>query len=84
MLQCVYTDVFPKSPPEEVEKVWTFTKTSTALTVSCNGVEVLSVVFGGSSVTECVAMGSWDVESIEFDGALDTASDFYRAKPTCK
>ena len=32
----------PTQPPDDVDKIWTFKKTSTALIISCNGVEVLN------------------------------------------
>ena len=39
----------PTQPPDDVNKIWTFTKTDTAFIISCNGVEVLSYVFSDSS-----------------------------------
>ena len=67
----------PVQPPEQVEKVWTFTKTETALTISCNDVEVLNYQFADSSESNCVAkLGGDVVEQIKFP-SWDTASDFY-------
>ena len=69
----------PVQPPVEVEKVWIFTKTETALTISCNEVEVLNYQFADSSYDDCVPKwGGNVVEQISFY-SWDTASDFYRS-----
>ena len=67
--------------PEEQNKVWTLTKTTTSLTIHCNDVEVLNYVFSVSSDSDCVSKYSQDVEKIWFHSS-DTASDWYRKKPT--
>ena len=67
-------------PSAEVEKIWTITKTETALTITCNGVEVLNYLFAESLENSCVTTWGDDVvENIEFDNNEDTASDFYKA-----
>ena len=77
-----YPNRFPTEPPDDVEKIWTFTKTSTVLNISCNGVEVLNYVFSESVLGgKCANFWSRDVETILFDDA-DNATDSYRAKPT--
>ena len=46
---------FDGTIPAEVEKIWQFTKTATALQVKCNGVIVLDLVFTErGSGTSCV------------------------------
>ena len=42
--------VLPIQPPDDIEKIWTFAKTSTALTISCNEVEVLKYVFSAGFI----------------------------------
>ena len=78
---CIYgwTDL-PVEPPAEVDKIWTITKTETALIITCNEVEVLNFLFADiSSMSICVSRwGGSVVEQIEF-GNFDTASDFYKA-----
>ena len=72
-----YTDL-PVQPPVEVDKLWTITKTETALIITCNDVEVLNYLFADSSKSNCVTQWDRDVEQIMYhDG--DKASDFYRA-----
>ena len=66
-------------PPEEVEKIWTITKTETALIVTCNNVEVLNYLFADSPKSNCVKMASKDVGYIKFDKQYDKHSKFYRA-----
>eukprot|EP00116_Pleurobrachia_bachei_P005712 sb/3465974/ len=70
----------PVQPPVEVDKIWTITKTKSALTITCNNVEVLNYVFADSSDTDsdCVAKWGGDVDKIMITSS-DTASDFYRA-----
>ena len=71
----------PVQPPVEADKIWTITKTETALIITCNNVEVLNYLFAGSSQSTCVTTLSGDVvEQIKFTDT-DTASDFYRPKP---
>ena len=76
--------VLPTQPPDDVDKIWTFTKTTTALIISCNGVELLNYVFSTSSDGRCVSTWSRDVEIIQFDATRDKASDYYRKLPTGK
>eukprot|EP00116_Pleurobrachia_bachei_P003169 sb/3463431/ len=74
-----WTDL-PVQPPVEVNKIWTITKTETALIITCNGVEVLNLLFADSSISDCVPkLGGDVVEEIAFRSG-DTASDFYRAE----
>eukprot|EP00116_Pleurobrachia_bachei_P007138 sb/3467400/ len=71
---------FPVQPPDEVDKIWTFTKTDLALIVTCNGVEVLNYEFKTSEFSDCVSKwGGNTTESIYFALTWNTASDFYRA-----
>ena len=42
-------------PSDDEAKIWTFTKTSTAFIISCNGVEVLNYVFSDSSNSDCAS-----------------------------
>ena len=73
-----YTDLTVQ-PPVEVEKIWTITKTETALIITCNDTEVLNFLFTDSSNSKCVTrLGGNVVEQILFSNS-DTASDFYRA-----
>eukprot|EP00116_Pleurobrachia_bachei_P016676 sb/3476938/ len=73
-----YEDL-PVQPPVKVDKIWTITKTKTALVITCNNVEVLNLVFADSSSTYCVSRWGDDVvEQIKFPSS-DTASDFYSA-----
>ena len=65
--------------PAEVDKIWTITKTETALIITCNDVEVLNYLFADSSDSRCVPTWGDDVvEEIMFRRD-DSASDFYRA-----
>eukprot|EP00116_Pleurobrachia_bachei_P009403 sb/3469665/ len=74
-----YPDL-PVQPPGEVDKIWTITKTETAIIITCNNVEVLHHLFTDSSNSNCVPRWGGDVvEEIEFSTGDDTASDFYRA-----
>ena len=68
---------FPTTPPSEEDKVWTITKTSTALKIDCNDVEVLSLVYSDYS-EECVIAWRNEVDQIMFYPGSDTASDEYK------
>ena len=72
-----YADL-PVQPPVEVNKIWTITKTETALIITCNEVEVLNYLFADSSDRNCVPGWGGDVKYIDFYKD-DRASDFYRA-----
>eukprot|EP00116_Pleurobrachia_bachei_P001429 sb/3461691/ len=79
---CVQGDWAYLPVPVEVEKIWTITKTETALTITCNDVEVLNYFFTESSNSNCVPkLGGHVVDQIEFSTS-DTASDFYKTMPT--
>eukprot|EP00116_Pleurobrachia_bachei_P008664 sb/3468926/ len=68
----------PVQPPVEVEKIWTITKTKTALIVTCNNVEVVNYLFADSPLDSCVTRWGGDlVNGIKFVNDFDTASDFY-------
>ena len=71
-----WTDL-PVQPPVEVEKTWTITKTETALTITCNNVEVLNYLFADSGSNCVTRVRGGNVEKILFN-SYDTASDFYR------
>jgi len=75
------TSTLPVYLPQEQEKIWTFTKTATAIIYECNGVEVLNYVFSDSANESCVAAYSQDIEKIQFD-YQDSASDQYRQLQT--
>ena len=71
------TDEFPLSPiPTGPVKKWTFSKTSTDLVISCNGVTLLTYVFSSSSETNCVERWKQEIYFINFSSE-DTASDLY-------
>ena len=72
-----YTDL-PVQPPVEVEKIWTITKTETAIIITCNNVEVLNFLLTDSVGINCVKLwGGNVVEQILFLSG-DSASDLYR------
>eukprot|EP00116_Pleurobrachia_bachei_P003334 sb/3463596/ len=54
---CIDWTTFPVQPPDEVDKIWTFRKTATTLSIECNGVEVLNYQFSDGSETNCAAWG---------------------------
>ena len=71
--------------PTESAKIWTFRKSSTDLTIDCNGVRVLNLNFASASISSqesCHEQWSQDVAKMYFwmidDGEQDTASDAYR------
>ena len=72
---------FPVQPKAGVDKIWTIAKTETALTITCNGVQVLNFVFADAPNNKPAACVQWwggdIVEQIRFSGGADTASDFY-------
>ena len=71
-----YADL-PVQPPVEVDKIWTITKTETAIIITCNNVEVLNLVFADNPDDDCETRWGGDVvEQIKFS-SYDTASDFY-------
>ena len=76
---CADWTYLPVQPPEEMDKIWTITKTETALIIICNEVEVLNYLFADSSDSRCGTEWGRDVEKIMFDKESDKASDFYRA-----
>ena len=80
---CAKDLVLPVQPPDELDKIWTITNTSTSLIISCNGVELLNFVFSDSNDSKCVPQWSRKVGYLKFDNA-GKASDYYRAKPTGK
>eukprot|EP00116_Pleurobrachia_bachei_P013085 sb/3473347/ len=55
-----WTDL-PVEPPVEVDKIWTITKTESALIIICNNVEVLNYLFADSSDSDCVPKMGGDV-----------------------
>ena len=72
-------------PPTDNRKVWRFAKNSSTLTVTCNAVDVLVVLFSNSSnKADCLLNWEGDVVGeIMFPGPtskysyIDTASDYY-------
>ena len=75
---CTAWNTLPTQPPTDFDKTWTFTKTSTAFNISCNGVELLTYAFDDSG--DCLTTWSRDVEYIFFHFSYDSASDSYRTK----
>nr|AFK75452.1 putative secretory peptide-42 [Pleurobrachia bachei] len=70
----------PVQPPDEVDKIWTFTKTGSAFVITCNGVEVLNYEFATSGFSNCAPKWGGDTtDHIVFYKSWSTASDFYRA-----
>ena len=67
----------PTQPPDNGDKTWMFTKTSTAFIISCNGVEVLNYVFSDSSKSNCQKIWSLDVEDITISNYDEVASYYY-------
>ena len=63
--------------PTDVNKKWTFTKTKEALTILCNGVEVVNLVYA-EQYHYCTTRWSKDVTRIRFHNA-DTASDYWKS-----
>ena len=77
-----YTN-YPVDLPAEQDKIWTITKTATALKIECNNVEVLNLVYSEADTPDdCVAAYSQDVEKIVFPYYRDTATDEYRQEYT--
>ena len=74
-----YTDI-PVDLPAAQDKIWTITKSATALTIECNDVVVVNYLYSDSSDDDCVTKLSQDVEKIWFH-STDTASDEYRQEP---
>ena len=54
-----YRDL-PVQPPSEVDKIWTFNVTESAVVINCNGVEVLNYNLSRSSYDSCV---DWTLDS---------------------
>jgi len=74
---CVTSETsFSTTLPSEQEKIWTITKTDTALIIMCNGIEVVEVIYANY---EDACANAWnDVAKILFYPGNDTASDEYR------
>ena len=68
---------FPGTLPTAQDKIWTITKTSTAVKIECNNVEALNYVFLESTNGLCTAIWSRDSENLFFPSS-DTASVGYR------
>ena len=91
----IYIDIYPcgydvslsATPPPEINKIWTIKKTSTSISIGCNGVKVLDFHFSDSQEASCVSNWSQVVAKIVFwvggQGDDDNASDGYRGIPTC-
>ena len=82
MNDCTYGNTtFTVDLPAAQDKIWTITKTATALKIECNDVEVLNFIFSKADYADrCASDYSKDVGIIEFDG-MDTASDEYSKNP---
>ena len=66
---------FPTDPPVGDNKVWTISKTDSALTIECNEVELVSLIFAENG---CADQWGQQVKQIKFS-SYDEASDSYRA-----
>ena len=69
----------PKEPPTQLEKTWTFTRTSKGVKYECDGVEVLDFELTPEACGE-EAYKKWEqrITHIRFDSHASDASDFYR------
>ena len=75
---CVTSETsFSTTLPSEQEKIWTITKTDTALTIMCNGIEVVEVIYANYA-DACANAWNSDVAKILFYPGNDTASEEYR------
>ena len=79
----VFKDL-PVAPPTELNKIWTFTKTSSALIVTCNGVEVLNYEFNQADAhSDCIPkLVDTDCSYIHISQSYNSGLKFYRQKPT--
>ena len=68
---------FPSNLPIESNKLWTISRTKEALTILCNGVEVLHVVYVEVDM-DCLSAWSKDSTKITFE-SQDDASDYIRS-----
>ena len=71
---------FQVDVPADQDKVWTITKTETALKIECNNVELLNLVYSEAADARCVNTMGQDVEKIKF-ASSDTLSEDFRTKP---
>ena len=69
----------PTTLPEEQEKIWTITKGLAAITINCNEVEVLNLLY--TDYGGCVGKMEMDVEQMKFTTSDNDASDAYREAP---
>ena len=53
---------FLTPPPEESEKIWTITKNSTNLKISCNKINVLNLNFSGNYGNSSMCESNWSQE----------------------
>lgn len=73
--------------PRTQNRIWTISKDSSMVNLTCNGVEIFNFQFDTDYVNrECFDRWRRDVHTIifkndEYDSMIDTASDTYRAKP---
>ena len=68
---------FPSNLPVEINKIWTISRTKEALTILCNGVEVLNLVYIEVDMN-CFRAWSKDSTKITF-GSQDDASDYAKS-----
>ena len=69
--------LFPSNLPTEQNKQWTISKTKEALTILCNNVEVLNLVY--SSLSNFTRCNEWSGASTSLKFVSnDLASDYYR------
>ena len=71
------TYAFPSNLPVEINKIWTISRTKEALTILCNGVEVLNLVYIEIN-EDCHS--KWSKDSTKFTfGNQDDASDYAKS-----
>ena len=63
--------------------MWTFTKTESSLTIYCNDLVVLNMVFTDVTSDHCLKTWTKDVEQLQFY-TLDSEVDYYRQMPQGK
>ena len=68
---------FPSNLPVEINKIWTISRTKEALTILCNGVEVLNLVYIEDDMN---CFRAWSKDSTKFTfGSQDDASDYAKS-----
>ncbi|KAL5248875.1 hypothetical protein ACHWQZ_G017909 [Mnemiopsis leidyi] len=68
---------FPSDLPAERDKIWTFSRTKEVLTILCNGVEALNLIYSDWSDSSCSDVWTKEASALRFNND-DLASDYYR------